>query len=274
MLASIVIARAPPDSPLVRIGHRAGGAITVDRTLPRNVLQGLPDQPFVSPLLEKQLPVFVSLSKVPLRLGAIAEITRGMECGKNDPHVRQKDGMGTRPVISGEGVREFLVAPQGLYMPDNLGPASKYKPRLFSTVPRLLLRFVAPYPVAAVDRTGFLNFNTVYNIVLRTGGLDEYAALACLLNSNAVRWWFTTAFNAHETLFPHIQKYQLANVPVPAIDLNCRVIRQLASIGRAAIEGRVFSRERMEQLSLEAFDIAEFAHLIPEVSKRREFYAD
>ena len=263
VLASVVIARMPPDTSAVRMGYCCGDRVEVDDRVPREVLRDLPDQPFFTTLREEQLPAFSLLSTAPIRLGSISRIVRGMECGKNDPHVRRTRQNGDRPVISGEGVREFVVVPQGLYIPAGLGPASKYKPQLFADVPRLLLRFVAPYPIAAVDYRGILNFNTVYNVVLHSGGLDEYAALACLLNSSAVRWWFTTAFNAGESLFPHIQKYQLQEIPLPGLDLGRADIRQLAAIGREAINGRDFHREAMERLSFEAFGALEIAHLLP-----------
>ena len=108
-------------------------------------------------------------------------------------------------------------------------PAAKYKRReLFETVPKLLVRFVAPHPVAAVDLLGWINCNTVYNILLHRPSADAYAALACLLNSRPVRWWFTRAFNSEERLFPHIQKYQLEQIPLPVAGrrkpAHCRIV--------------------------------------------------
>lgn len=273
VLASILILRIPPSGDDVLVGEARDGIPAVKRAIPRSLLEALPDHPFITPLREEQVPVFARLCQLASRLGDVAEITRGMECGKNDSHVTQLNGSGLRPVISGEGVREFVIRPQGLFMPGNLQPPAKYKPQLFDIVPRIVLRFVAPYPIAAIDRTGFMNFNTVYNVVLHSGGLDECAVLTCLLNSSVIRWWFRTAFNADESLFPHIQKYQLVAIPLPEISLNRRVFRQLARIGHAAVEGTRPNRDQLDQLTLEALGLEEFATAIPQIPHGEDEHA-
>ena len=122
-------------------------------------------------------------------------------------------------------------------------------------MPKLLLRFVAPYPVAAVDSLGYVNCNTVYNVVLHDPAPDACAALVCLLNSRVVRWWFSKAFNSEEGLFPHIQKYQLEQIPLPALDYAGGVIGELSRLGHAAGVCKIDLR-RMESLCCEAFGLA------------------
>jgi hypothetical protein len=225
--------------------------------LPRTVLQLLPDQPLFSTLRPQQVAVFRQIEDAPCRLGEIAAITRGMECGKNDPHISRRREPGSLAVISGAAIRDFHIQPQGLFLSPGLLPAAKYKRReLFQTVPKLLLRFVAPYPVAAVDNFGYANCNTVYNVVLHRPAPGAYAALACLLNSRVVRWWFTRAFSSDEGLFPHIQKYQLAQIRLPLLDGSNAIIAGLARLGDAAA-GQV-DREAIEALCLRAFGLALF----------------
>jgi hypothetical protein len=184
------------------------------------------------------VPVFERLQAAPCRLGQLAAIVRGMECGVNDPHIRRRPQAGWLPVISGQSVHEFRVESQGLYMPPGLQPAAKYKRReLFETVPKLLVRFVAPYPIAAVDLRGCMNCNTVYNVILHRPSPQAYAALACLLNSRPLRWWFARAFNSQERLFPHIQKYQLQQIPLPELDGGSGPMAELARLGQAAAAG-------------------------------------
>lgn len=161
--------------------------------------------------------LFIGMSQSRVRVGDLLDIVRGMECGKNDRHVSRKSRDGYVPVVSGEGVREFFIREQGLYVPLGVEPRSKYKdPALFTASPKLLIRFVAPYPVVAIDTEGIANFNTVYNCTMRkTGGDATLFALAGILNSTIVRWWFTRAFDSEEALYPHIQKYQLEAIPLP-----------------------------------------------------------
>jgi hypothetical protein len=179
-----------------------------------------------------------------------------MECGKNDPHVARRPRAGWLPVISGEAVREFRIEPQGLFMPPGLQPAAKYKRReLFATVPKLLVRFVAPHPVAAVDLRGWLNCNTVYNVILHHPTPEAYAALACLLNSRLLRWWFTRAFNSQERLFPHIQKYQLQQIPLPTLDGTSRRIAELTRLGQTAAHDGAIDWDGIDAACLGAFGL-------------------
>ncbi len=240
VLASIVTVVRPPRSDLVRLGRRGDGPGGRTWEVPRAVLRSLPDRPLLTTLQPDDLAVFQRLQAAPCRLGQLAAVIRGMECGVNDPHIRRRRHAGWLPVISGQSVHEFRIESQGLYMPPGLQPAAKYKRReLFETAPKLLVRFVAPHPVAAVDLRGYVSCNTVYNIILRRPSPEAYAALACLLNSRPLRWWFVRAFNSEERLFPHIQKYQLEQIPLPALDGTDRCIAELARLGQAAADGTI-----------------------------------
>jgi hypothetical protein len=254
VLASIVIVVRPPLSRRVRLGRLDGAAARPTWELPRAVLQSLPDRPLFSTLRAEEAPAFERLSSAPCRLGQLADIVRGMECGTSDPHIRRSPQASWLPVISGRSVHEFHIQPQGLFIRPGLWPASKYKRReLFETVPKLLLRFVAPHPVAAVDLLGWINCNTVYNVLLHCPSPDAYAAMACLLNSRPVRWWFTRAFNSQERLFPHIQKYQLEQIPLPVLDAGNRHIAELSRLGHAAARDGAIDWDGIHAASLAAF---------------------
>jgi hypothetical protein len=232
------------------------------RRLPVALLRALPDRPLLSRLGESQLPIFQRLTDSPRRLKDYVCISRGMECGKNDRHVRRRPGAGRVPVISGEGVQPFRVVAQDLFMRLGLVPRSRYKPpELFTRTPKLVLRFVAPYPVAAVDTAGVANFNTVYNAHANLGPPDLLYGLAVLLNSSLLRWWFATAFNGEETVFPHIQKYQLDQIPMPGLaELGTEIIR-LGKELTAAGEPRDLTR--VDELSCTAFGLKELPPWLP-----------
>jgi hypothetical protein len=164
-----------------------------------------------------------------------------MECGKNDPNVQSSKTAGCVPVISGEGVREFFVEEQGLYIKLGLKPRSRYKdPKLFRTAPKLLVRFVATHPFAAVDEKGVANFNTVYNCMVKAEHAESHSPyfLAALLNSRVVRWWFERAFESDEDLYPHIQKYQLECIPLPNDAADASTRERLDQLGKLLVEAR------------------------------------
>jgi hypothetical protein len=255
VLASMIIFQRPPTAGNVRIGSAVNAWPPSIRQLPAKELKSLPDSPFISSLGEQELAIFRDLSASPTRLGNIATITRGMECGKNDPHIVEVTAPNTKPVLSGEGVREFAIQPQGLFMPANLEPFAKYKPDLFRSTPRILVRFVAPYPIAALDEVGYLNFNTVYNLRLRQAEPDGYAWLVAMLNSGVLRWWFLHAFNTHETLFPHVQKYQLERIPLPSLVPECGYFQRLATIGRRAVSGKSIDRPELDRIAQASYGL-------------------
>ena len=154
-------------------------------------------------------------------------------------------------------MREFRVEPQGLFIPPGLKPVSKYKRReLFATVPKLLMRFVAPHPIAAVDLQGYVHCNTVYAVVLARPSLDAYAVLACLLNSRPVRWWFAPRSTRRRGFFRTFKSTRSSGFPFPASTTAVR--RWLACVaGRAAAGGRL-DREAIEAACLAAFGLKEW----------------
>ncbi|MCG3179675.1 MAG: hypothetical protein BIFFINMI_02016 [Phycisphaerae bacterium] len=235
--ASIVIHRHDSRNSDVGMGVFDATGKSKFKSLPIALLRVLPDRPFITPLQPDDVTRFQRIIEAPRRLSDYLEITRGMECGRNDDNVLDTPARGAVPVLSGEGVREFQIVPQGLFIPLNLEPIARYKPAaLFRTVPKLLLRFVAPHPVAAVDFKGYANFNTVYNGHPPRCREEMCFALAALLNSPLVRWWFRNAYNSDETLYPHIQKYQLDSIPMPELHPDDAVMRELIACGRNLTE--------------------------------------
>jgi hypothetical protein len=236
VVAAIVIHAPTGTDEDVLLGELNASGRGSTRYLPRMFLRELPDRPFTSMLEPEQIPLFRKIGAVPRRLKDYLSITRGMECGKNDPAVTNHEEPGVVPVLSGQGVQPFRVRPQGMFVELGLEPKAKYKePSLFTTVPKLLLRFVASHPIATVDTVGYAAFNTVYVGHVRDDRQELCYALAVLLNSPLIRWWFENAYNSTETLFPHIQKYQLDEIPVPDLDKTTQMAAELVQIGKEAV---------------------------------------
>jgi hypothetical protein len=262
--ACIVIAPSATARPRRQtlVGHWHPPEAAALRRLPVALLRALPDQPLLSRIEESQVPTFMQLARSPRRLADYVNITRGMECGKKDRHVGRRPGRGRVPVISGEAVGAFRITLQGLFMPLGLEPRARYKrTELFTRTPKLLLRFVAPYPVAAVDTLGVANFNTVYNAHPRGDTPDLLFGLAVLLNSSLVRWWFAMAYNAEEAVFPHIQKYQLDQIPLPDLG-GCAA--ELVGLGRALTEAfDARDLARVDPLTCAAYGLDELPPWLP-----------
>lgn len=234
----------------VVIHHRAGAdvGVYVGSLIPRRGLSSgahipaadmgrLPDSGISGRLGGAGISLALRLTTESTTLGSVAHIVRGMECGRNDPNVRDVPSKGSARVVSGEGVTPYRVRDQGLYIRLGLPPESKYKPAdLFRAHPKVLVRFVAKEPIAALDTRGRANFNTVYNIL--AGAEVSASFLTALLNSAPVRWWFRGVFASDEELFPHIQKYQLAQIPIPQVPIPPEMRESLRpSIARLVLSG-------------------------------------
>jgi hypothetical protein len=78
-----------------------------------------------------------------------------------------------------------------------------------------------------------------------------------------------TAYNADESLFPHIQKYQLDLIPVPDLDLDNRVGAQLVELGRRLTADEVEGdSSEIDALAAIAYGVEDCLLLIPNVSAR------
>ena len=82
----------------------------------------------------------------------------------------------------------------------------------------MLTKFVSNNIEFALDEVGYCNTNVVYNVHIKDNTNIKY--LLGLLNSKVVNFWFKNIYVNDDTLFPHIQKNQLASIPIPIIDLT------------------------------------------------------
>jgi hypothetical protein len=192
-------------------------------TIAIQAIQSLPDKPISVGMVGPALHVMQKLEQYTYPLVRLVEFIRGMECGQNDPNVVFEAGSKLRSVVSGEAVNRFEIIEQDMYMPEGLAPKTRYKDStLFRVVPKLLLRFVGSRPIGALDTYGYMNFNTVYNGLLREESqhLANLDFLLALINSSFTGWWFRLVYLSEEELFPHIQKYQLDSVPIRPINFT------------------------------------------------------
>lgn len=167
------------------------------------------------------------LEAAPWRLGAIAEVRRGLEIGKQ--HAALRGEPTGPPLLRGEDVGPFRAESRGRLTLARLAPAELKQPALFAARPKLLVRRVAARPIAAVDHHGAWCLNTLYVVQPRRPGLD-LDWLAALLNSESAAFWFRAACGGDEALFPYLRQNQLLRFPLPRPD------RALADLGRRLAE--------------------------------------
>lgn len=145
--------------------------------------------------------------------GEIADITRGIEAGVNDPTISRVPSDGAFPMVTGDDVCRYSVRHSGWYVVPNPDNPAKFKDSAVYAPPKLLIRFVAPGLIVGYDDVGYHNTNVLYNVHSKF----NLHFLCALLNSQLLDWWFRLMFQGDEELFPHIQKSQLVQIPIRSI---------------------------------------------------------
>ncbi len=151
-------------------------------------------------------------------LGLHCDIIRGFECGFNNPKINKNKNK--YKIIRGENIHRYIVKWGGYYVrPDFKNEAKIFKrEEIFTKTPKLLTKFVSNNIEFALDEVGYCNTNVVYNVHIKDNTNIQY--LLGILNSKVVNFWFKNIYVNDDTLFPHIQKNQLASIPIPKLDLS------------------------------------------------------
>ena len=162
---------------------------------------------------EKVLHLLKKIQDTPNKvLGTYLTITRGFECGYNDPCI----GHGTSPFIKSESIKSYYpIIDNPLFCSPDYTKSTVYKSKdVFADTPKLITKFCSNTIQFSLDEVGYCNTNSVYNCSILNGVTSTNALLA-ILNSKVITFWFNTAFMNIDGLFPHIQKNQLESIPIP-----------------------------------------------------------
>ena len=193
------------------VEKRAEIAIRLLNRLPFKVLSHLADSEFIESVLN-------GLDRgVLVRLGDLVTFTRGIECGKRDPRIVDPNSApetASRALLTGETVEAFSAIAQHRFLLSSDTEKDKVlkDSSLWMGDSQLLVRRVAPRPIAAVASPPALALNTLY--VARGEEIDNHAACA-LINSEIFRDLFVRMFAFDDSLFPYLRTSQLRQVPVP-----------------------------------------------------------
>ena len=217
--ANIIIASKLKSNDYVKVGIFNNSEYNHFQNMDKKFIDSMPFQIF--PFLVKNDNLKL-LDKIKLsdysNLGLHCDIIRGFECGFNNPKIDKKKSK--YKIIRGENIHRYIVEWGDYYVhPDFKNEAKIFKrEEIFTKTPKLLTKFVSNNIEFALDEVGYCNTNVVYNVHIKDNTNIKY--LLGLLNSKVVNFWFKNIYVNDDTLFPHIQKNQLASIPIPIIDLT------------------------------------------------------
>lgn len=195
----------------------------------------------------KTLDVFGKiLSKESKKLSEFIEITRGFECGYNDPQI----GHGDYKLIKSEAIGRYFINADSLIDCDpDFDDPSKFKTiEVFYSVPKFVTKFCSSEIQFALDNVGYCNTNSVYNCILTKLGKEYVLLLLAILNSKITTFWFNTAFINIDSLFPHIQKNQLESIPIPT--LSPQIIKTIETKVKSILEDKVLKDKALSDIDM------------------------
>ena len=149
--------------------------------------------------------------------GRRAEITRGAECGMNHEAISTEHSSSSMPAADPSEVGPYAVTGDRYYIDTERIDSKTLKAKeIYETAPKILARFLSDRVIVATDETGLASTNLVYHI--RCNSVRYFCGL---LSSKLLSFWYMTAFQTEEEVYPHVQKSHLQSLPIKTAPLNC-----------------------------------------------------
>lgn len=210
-------------------------------------------------LAEREVPIIRRVQSVSIPFGKVAELTRGIEAGKDAPFVYNDPGAGRVPLGFGEDLHRYDYQANYWVQRDE-SALNTFKPsHLYSQSPKLLLRRVGIDLIAAIDTTQSNVLNTIYVAELKPDvNLDLYY-LCALINSPLLAFWFKKVFVFEDRLFPYVRVSQVSWLPIRRIsfttpaDERQRRVAEGRALAADAIRSTEYATRSTEHVSYAAF---------------------
>ncbi len=145
-----------------------------------------------------------------VKLRGHAKFALGIVTGSNQGAIYNTKVEGSEPVLRGIDVEPFKIKEAKSYLIFDESKFQQVAPLEYYRSPeKIVYRFIARYPIAAVDTKGLLTLNSC-NFIVPTFKNISATYLAAVLNSSAVRFYFEKKFHTIKVL-----RSLLEEVPIP-----------------------------------------------------------
>ena len=145
-----------------------------------------------------------------VKLKGHAKFALGIVTGSNNNSIFNEKIEGSEPVLRGLDIEPFKINLPDSFIKYEEGSFQQVAPmELYRAKEKLVYRFIAKYPIVAVDTHGMLTLNSCNLLVPEFKDLSA-TYLAAVLNSSAVRFYFEKKFHTIKIL-----RSLLEEVPVP-----------------------------------------------------------
>ncbi len=145
-----------------------------------------------------------------VKLRGHAQFALGIVTGSNVGLVRSSPKSGDEPVLRGVDIEPFKIGSPNSFVNLNKSNFQQIAPIEFYRNPvKLVYRFIAKYPIVALDTKGRLTLNSCNFLIPRFDNISP-VYLCAVLNSSAVRFYFERKFHTIKIL-----RSLLEDVPIP-----------------------------------------------------------
>ncbi|MCC7492046.1 MAG: N-6 DNA methylase [Fimbriimonadaceae bacterium] len=207
----LAVAGEPPDE--VRLATWRDGQVVSRGSVPSAWIRRGPACRVPLEVAAADRALLAQMELAPARLGDLVTLRRGLELGQHHPAILPLPQRGAVPLLRGRDVAAGRCQVRRWLDPTALLASERKAAPLFAG-PKLLLRRVAPRPIAALDSTDSWFLNTLYVLQPRSAEVP-LGWLLTVLNSALAARWFAVGYGADERIFPYLRQSQLVELPVP-----------------------------------------------------------
>ncbi|MBE5834214.1 MAG: hypothetical protein E7309_06215 [Butyrivibrio sp.] len=161
---------------------------------------------------DKEYEILAKMNNLPgmFTLKGNCDFALGIVSGGNKGLLYDIQVAGSEPILRGSDISEYKCSAPRKY--------TYYKPELFQQIApekmyhnpeKLLYRFIASYPVVARDTNGYLTLNSCNIMIPQKKDISAEYIMA-VLNSDAVRFYFTHSWKTLKILRSHLE-----SIPIP-----------------------------------------------------------
>lgn len=190
--AVVFVSRKGSSPPEVASDVPAEGRIVEEHACKLSRFLSDPDHRLLVHASDSDATIISLMQASELTVGDVVDVSRGEELGKGD---LLEDGV---LIVIGEDIKRFVLDEPSRHVYEAT------KSDLIYAAPKVVVVKTGSQVVAALDETGWVTMQSVYNLAIRDGDTDP-AALIGVLNSRLVRYFVWQTFTAYKLLFPQLK---------------------------------------------------------------------
>ncbi len=210
--AMVLGINADPGATSVIVGECSGEAQLETRPVKLDLINAMPFHIFPVNSRNEDIELVKKINeKKTGTLGEEVSISRGLEIGMNDSSISSTKSNNSLALVDHRDVHKYAIDYSGHYLDlDEIDDGDLKDTDLFTTTPKILIRYLNSDIVAGRDDVGYASTNLVHHV--QVNGYLDY--LMAQVDSALISFWYKHAFQSEEVKFPKVQKSHIESLPI------------------------------------------------------------